>query len=77
MTLDTFVTVTEVATRLRLSRMTVYRMVDRGDFPGAIRTGVNGKTIRIPEAALAHHLASATSATWTPTTSATTDGAPF
>lgn len=41
-----YYTVAEVADLLRLSPMTVYRMVNGGQLE-AIRTGVNGRTIRI------------------------------
>ncbi|HLP22617.1 MAG TPA: helix-turn-helix domain-containing protein [Microbacteriaceae bacterium] len=52
-----FLTVAEVAGMMRVSRMTVYRMVHSGDLP-AIRFG---KSFRVPEsaveAALAQHVA--------------------
>jgi excisionase family DNA binding protein len=38
-------TVAEIAARLRLSKMTVYRLVDEGAFPGSIRAG---RSIRVP-----------------------------
>lgn len=41
-----YMTVAEVAEVLRLSPMTIYRMVKSGQLE-AIRTGVNGRTIRI------------------------------
>ena len=48
-------TVAEVATTLRLSPMTVYRMVNGGQLE-AIRTGVNGRTIRILKSSVDAHL---------------------
>jgi excisionase family DNA binding protein len=39
-----YYTVKEAAARLRVSKMTIYRMVDWGELPGAIRIG---RTIRI------------------------------
>ncbi|MFM6974432.1 MAG: helix-turn-helix domain-containing protein [Agromyces sp.] len=52
-----FLTVAEVAAMMRVSRMTVYRMVHAGDLP-AIRFG---KSFRVPESAveavLAHPVA--------------------
>ncbi|HHW50100.1 MAG TPA: helix-turn-helix domain-containing protein [Pseudoclavibacter sp.] len=44
-----FLTVAEVADMLRVSRMTVYRMVHAGELP-AIRFG---RSFRVPESALA------------------------
>ncbi|MGV1034289.1 MAG: helix-turn-helix domain-containing protein [Microbacteriaceae bacterium] len=44
-----FLTVAEVAAMMRVSRMTVYRMVHAGDLP-AIRFG---KSFRVPETAVA------------------------
>lgn len=41
-----YLTVAEVARTLRLSPMTVYRMVSGGQLE-SIRTGVNGRSIRI------------------------------
>ena len=43
-----FVTVAEVADLMRVSKMTVYRMIDRGELP-AIRVG---KSFRIPQVAV-------------------------
>lgn len=43
-----FLTVAEVADMMRVSNMTVYRMVQRGDLP-AIRFG---RSYRIPESAV-------------------------
>lgn len=43
-----FMTVAEVADLMRVSRMTVYRMIQRGEMP-AIRVG---KSFRVPEAAV-------------------------
>jgi len=45
-----FLTVQEVADLMRVSSMTVYRMVHAGDIP-AIRFG---RSFRIPEAAVSH-----------------------
>jgi excisionase family DNA binding protein len=49
-----YLTVTECATGLRLSPMTVYRMVAQGEL-AAIRTGVNGRTIRILRVSYEEH----------------------
>ncbi|MDT3767057.1 helix-turn-helix domain-containing protein [Gleimia hominis] len=43
-----FVTVAEVAELMRVSRMTVYRMIHSGDLP-AMRVG---KSFRVPQAAV-------------------------
>lgn len=43
-----FLTVAEVAEIMRVSKMTVYRLIHSGDLP-AIRVG---KSFRVPEAAL-------------------------
>ncbi|WIK65445.1 helix-turn-helix domain-containing protein [Gleimia hominis] len=43
-----FVTVAEVADLMRVSRMTVYRMIHSGDLP-AMRVG---KSFRVPQAAV-------------------------
>lgn len=51
-----YVTVAEVATNLRLSKMTVYRMCAEGTLP-SIRTG-RGRTIRIPRDAYLRYKAS-------------------
>jgi excisionase family DNA binding protein len=45
-----FLTVAEVADMMRVSKMTVYRMVHAGDLP-AIRFG---RSFRVPESAVAH-----------------------
>lgn len=50
-----YLTVAEVATTLRLSKMTVYRMCDEGTIP-SVRTG-RGRTIRIPTGAFARYRA--------------------
>ncbi|MGO1315924.1 MAG: helix-turn-helix domain-containing protein [Cellulomonadaceae bacterium] len=47
-----FLTVAEVADAMRVSRMTVYRLVHSGELP-AIRVG---KSFRVPEQALAAYL---------------------
>lgn len=44
-----YLTVGEVATRLRLSKMTVYRFVHAGTFPGTLRVG---RGFRIPATAV-------------------------
>lgn len=49
-----YVTVAEAAEILRLSPMTIYRMVNRGELD-AIRTGVNGRTIRILASSMEAH----------------------
>lgn len=43
-----FVTVAEVAELMRVSKMTVYRMIHSGDIP-AVRVG---KSFRVPQAAV-------------------------
>lgn len=43
-----FVTVAEVAELMRVSKMTVYRMIHSGELP-ALRVG---KSLRVPEAAV-------------------------
>jgi excisionase family DNA binding protein len=47
-----FLTVAEVADMMRVSRMTVYRLVHSGDLP-AIRFG---RSFRVPESAVQHAL---------------------
>lgn len=47
-----FLTVAEVADIMRVSRMTVYRLVHSGELP-AIRVG---KSFRVPEEALTQYL---------------------
>lgn len=47
-----FVTVAEVAVMMRVSRMTVYRLVHSGELP-AIRFG---RSFRVPESAVAEAL---------------------
>lgn len=49
-----YLTVAEVARVLRLSPMTVYRMVNGGQLE-AIRTGVNGRSIRILRSSVDAH----------------------
>ena len=51
-----FLTVAEVADMMRVSRMTVYRMVHAGELP-AIRFG---RSFRVPESAVEQLLRSAT-----------------
>ena len=51
-----FLTVAEVADAMRVSRMTVYRLVHAGEVP-AIRVG---KSFRVPASALEQYLAEAT-----------------
>jgi len=51
-----FLTVAEVADAMRVSRMTVYRLVHAGEMP-AIRVG---KSFRVPASALEEYLAQAT-----------------
>lgn len=48
----TFKTVAEVATLMRVSKMTVYRLVHNGDLP-AVRVG---RSFRIPESAVHDYL---------------------
>ena len=47
-----FLTVAEVATIMRVSKMTVYRLVHNGDLP-AIRVG---RSFRVPEQAVHDYL---------------------
>jgi excisionase family DNA binding protein len=47
-----FLTVAEVATAMRVSKMTVYRLVHAGDLP-AIRVG---RSFRVPEKAVHDYL---------------------
>jgi excisionase family DNA binding protein len=51
-----FLTVAEVADMMRVSRMTVYRLVHSGELP-AIRFG---RSFRVPESAVAQLLQTAT-----------------
>lgn len=48
----TFLTVAEVATAMRVSKMTVYRLVHSGDLP-AVRVG---RSFRVPESAVDEYL---------------------
>ncbi|MCW2605274.1 MAG: hypothetical protein JWN61_3409 [Pseudonocardiales bacterium] len=50
-----FLTVAEVATVMRVSKMTVYRLVHGGDLP-AVRVG---RSFRVPEQAVHHYLENA------------------
>jgi excisionase family DNA binding protein len=50
-----FYTVAEVAARLRVSKMTVYRLVHGGELPAA-RVG---RSFRVPRRAVEEHLRSA------------------
>lgn len=50
-----FLTVTEVATMLRVSKMTVYRLVHAGELP-AIRVG---RSFRVPHHAVDNYLKTA------------------
>jgi excisionase family DNA binding protein len=50
-----FLTVAEVATVMRVSKMTVYRLVHNGELP-AVRVG---KSFRVPEKAVNDYLRSA------------------
>jgi len=50
-----FLTVAEVAAVMRVSKMTVYRMVHAGDLP-AVRVG---RSFRVPEKAVQDYLKSA------------------
>lgn len=49
-----FLTVEEIAARLRTSKMTVYRLIHAGQLPGVVRVG---RTFRIPETAYRAFLA--------------------
>lgn len=40
-----YYTIAEIAARLRVSKMTVYRMANAGELPGAIRVGA--RTFRV------------------------------
>ncbi len=53
----TFLTVAEVAAMMRVSKMTVYRMVHAGDLP-AVRVG---RSFRVPEKAVHDYLRPPTS----------------
>lgn len=48
----TLLTVNEVAARLRVSKMTIYRVIEQGDL-AAIRIG---RSLRVPEKALNKYL---------------------
>jgi excisionase family DNA binding protein len=48
----TFLTVAEVATKMRVSKMTVYRLVHNGELP-AVRVG---RSFRVPENAVQTYL---------------------
>jgi excisionase family DNA binding protein len=50
-----FLTVAEVAEIMRVSKMTVYRLVHAGEMP-AVRVG---RSFRVPQDALDHYLATA------------------
>ena len=50
-----FLTVAEVAEVMRVSKMTVYRLVHSGEMP-AVRVG---RSFRVPQDALDHYLATA------------------
>ena len=50
-----FLTVAEVAAMMRVSKMTVYRLVHNGELP-AVRVG---RSFRVPKDALDHYLATA------------------
>jgi len=49
-----FLTVAEVATKMRVSKMTVYRLVHNGELP-AVRVG---RSFRVPESAVQNYLQS-------------------
>lgn len=55
----TFLTVGEVADYMRLSRMTVYRMIERGEMP-ALRVG---RSFRVPRVAI-EQIVSQTMSEW-------------
>ncbi|MEU0036134.1 helix-turn-helix domain-containing protein [Streptomyces sp. NPDC006333] len=48
-------TVAETASIMRVSKMTIYRMVQSGHLP-SIRSGPSGRSFRIPEAAVHEYL---------------------
>jgi len=50
-----FLTVAEVAEQMRVSKMTVYRLVHSGELP-AVRVG---KSFRVPQQALTEYLSAA------------------
>lgn len=52
----TYLTVREVAERLRLSKMTVYRLMESGEMP-SLRVG---RSFRIPAQDLEHYLSANT-----------------
>ena len=51
---ENYLTVAEIAARLRVAKMTVYRFAHSGELPGAIRVG---RSIRVPEASVEAYLA--------------------
>lgn len=53
-----YLTVNEVADEMRISRMTVYRLLHSGELPG-VRVG---RSFRVPEDALAAYLRSSANA---------------
>lgn len=50
---DLFWTVAEIAERLRVSKMTVYRLAEQGEIPGTIRVG---RSYRIPDSGVQAYL---------------------
>lgn len=50
---DPLLKVAEIATRLRVAKMTVYRLFHAGQLPGAIRVG---RSIRVPSSAVDAYL---------------------
>lgn len=54
---DQYWTVAEIAAKLRVSNMTVYRLADSAAFPGTIRVG---RAYRIPDSGLQAYLADST-----------------
>lgn len=50
---EKFLTVAEIAQRVRVTKMTIYRLIEAGHFPGTIRVG---KNIRVPERAVIDYL---------------------
>lgn len=50
---DPLLKVAEIATRLRVAKMTVYRLFHAGQLPGAIRVG---RSIRVPSSAVEAYL---------------------
>lgn len=53
---EEYLTVAEIATLLRVSKMTIHRLIDAGEIPGTIRVG---RSIRVAHSAFQAYLAGA------------------